>query len=708
MPSLIKELWDLFIQKKQQLEVLIKANTEFCIKLLFINQAAEMDNLMAEDDISSIKKLQSVLIDHGYFINRVLEFVDYEELIKIQFEDLPLISEDEITPQKELNELISFIRKIRPYYQEEISIVYLILNLKKKIFKAEIEEGNKIVISSPDRNRDIQKSICISLSNENNIWNSLYSHKELINAEDLIFTLGNSSGIGKVRKSQIIDNWDLFCELWEKNFNSTLTLTKTQFFNIIDNFISRFRNNLPFTLNNLKSKELEDIPNNELSDIFFLADQVLPNIKEKCILENINSITDEYFYNLKKIGIGWKYTTNEQIKNIYVPTNNSIIYFINMVFEDLFKEIDIAGSFYELELSRRISSLNDGIIKLKGNRNYFLGYEPKYINNPEKLSEIYNVNVLEKNLIIKVPGMSALDISEEGEIDLLIYSNNNLFILEAKSFFGKKIQKGFQKASEQCTKYRNWIETDEFNKIIKDKHGIEKFRNIFIFIITNRQENRLYVKCTKSNLFFPVISFAMLPLILLGFYYTEISTKKLIPQHITNALVEIVKSNFPSYSILENFENSEEYRFIWRKYMYIIIHSDSLPEDFDFTQLFQYPFGAGYQVIDHMIEDTVKWELNEHLFLGEAKGYKVFLITELSNMNSKFICHQCKILWIYCYPGFNLEKKPYYEELSNDLCIKCHNKRNEEDSVNEIDLKGIAGVLLLAKKVEIGDKKIGN
>ncbi len=706
MSNLTKKLWDLFIQKKQKLDILIKNNTELSRKLLFINQAAEIEHLMEQEDISSVINLQTVLIDHGYFVGRLLEFIDCEELVNIQFEDLPLIPNGELIPNKEVSELTDLVKKIRPFYKEEISILYLILNLKKGIIKTEIKDKNQIVISPPQRNRDIQKSICINLSNENSIWNVVYSQEELVK-DDLIFTLQDSSGIGKINKKQLIKNWDLFCELWEKTFGNGIKLTRSQFFNVLEN-LSKIKNNLPFTLKNLKSKELEEISNDILSNVFSISGQILPDIEEIPTLENINSITDDYFNKIKKLGIAWKYITKKKDIHIYIPTNNSIIFIVNKIFEDLFEEINIAGDFYEEELYMRISALNDGVIKFRGNRNYFLGYEPEYIKNPKKLSKIYDIQILERNLDINVPGMDLLDISEEGEIDLLIYSNNNLFIIEAKSFFGKKIQKGFQKASEQCTKYRNWIETDEFKKVINEKHGIGKFRNIFILIITNRQENRLYVKCTKSNLFFPVISFSMLPLILLGFYYTEISTKTLIPKHITDILVKIVKTNFPSFSILENLVYTEEFRSVWRKYMYILLHSASLPEDFDFTKLFQYPFSAGYQAIDHMIEDTTKWELNEYFFLGEAKEYKVFLVTELSNINSKFICHYCKIIWIYCYPGFDLEKKPYYEDLSRDLCIKCHQKSNEENSEKEIDLKSKAGVLLLAKKVEIGNKKIGS
>ena len=705
MSNLIRKLWDLFIQKKQKLDILIKNNTELSTKLLFINQAAEIKHLMEQDDISSVINLQSVFIEHGYFVSRLLEFIDCEELVNIQFKDLPLISNGELIPNKEVSELIDFVKKIRPFYKEEVSILYLILNLKKGIIKAEIKDENQIIISPPQRNRDVQKSICINLSNENNILNSVYSQEELVK-DDLTFTLSNSSGIGRIDKNQLIKEWDLFCKLWEITFDDNLKLTRSQFFNVLEN-LNLIKNNLPFTLKNLKSKDLEEISIDILSNVFSISEQILPNIEEIPALENINSITDDYFNKIKIMGIAWKYITKEKDINIYIPTNNSIIFFINKVFEELFEEINIAGDFYEKELNVRISALNNGVFKFKGNRNYFLGYEPVYIKNPKKLSKIYDIQVLERNLNINVPGMDLLDISEEGEIDLIIFSNNNLFIIEAKSFFGKKIQKGFQKASEQCTKYRNWIETDEFKKIVNEKHGIIKFRNIFILIITNRQEDRLYVKCTKSNLLFPVISFLMLPLLLLGFYNTEISTKKLIPQHIVDILVEIVKFNFPSFSILGSLEHMEEYRSVWRKYMHIIIHSASLPEDFDFTQLFQYPFDAGYQVIDHMIEDTTKWELNEYIFLGEAKGYKVFLVTELSNMNFKYICHNCKIIWIYCYPGFDLEKNPYYEDLSSGLCIKCHQKSNEENSEIEIDLKSKAGVLLLAKKVEIGNKKIG-
>jgi len=704
MSDLIRNLWDLFLQKKKTLDMLIISNIKLCKKLLFINQAAEIAHLMEKDDISSIVHLQSVLIDHGYFMSRVLEFIDCEELVNIQFEDLPLVSNDEIIHKEEIRELTDFIRKIRPYYSEEISIIYLILNLKKKRMKTEVKDVNQIIISPPKREKNIQKSISMNLSNENSIWNAIYSQEDLIK-EDFLFTLGDSSGIGKITKAQLDENWDIFCELWEKTFLDNMKFTKSQFFNTLD-YLIKFKNNLPFSRNNLKSKELEEIPKLVLSNIFSISKQVLPNIKKMPVLENINSIRDEYFNHIKKLSIGWKYISNKKDVYLYTPTKNSITFFINRVFEVLFEEINIAGDFYEKELGKRISSLNNGLIKLKENRNYILGYEPEYVDKPEKLSKIYDVQILERNLPINIPEMDALNIAKKGEIDLLIYSNNNLFILEAKSFFGKRIKKAFQKASEQCTKYRAWIDTDEFKEIVENKHGIERYRNIYIFIITNRQEGRLFVKCTKSNLYFPVISFSMLPLLLLGFYIIELSTKQLIPKHLIDILIDIVKKDFSGYSILDDPEQFEGYRSIWRKYMYIILHSSTLPENFDFSKLSPHPFSAGYQAIDHMIGDPTKWELEDFVNVGNAEDYEVLLVTQLSNIYFKYICHNCKIIWIYYYPGTNIEEKPIFEELSNYLCIKCH-KKMKKKSINDINLKSKAGILIMMRKVEISNRKIG-
>lgn len=76
-------------------------------------------------------------------------------------------------------------------------------------------------------------------------------------------------------------------------------------------------------------------------------------------------------------------------------------------------------------------------------------------------------------------------------------------------------------------------------------------------------------------------------------------------------------------------------------------------------------------------------------------------------MNSKFIFHNCEIIWIYCYPNTDIKEQPNYEVLSNDLCIKCHKKIKKEHSIDETKLKSIAGILLLRQKVEISNRKIG-
>jgi len=65
-----------------------------------------------------------------------------------------------------------------------------------------------------------------------------------------------------------------------------------------------------------------------------------------------------------------------------------------------------------------------------------------------------------------------------------------------------------------------------------------------------------------------------------------------------------------------------------------------------------------------------------------------------------------EIIWTYYYPGTNIEEKPIFEELSNYLCIKCH-KKMKKNSINDINLKSKAGILLMMRKVEISNRKIG-
>lgn len=82
------------------------------------------------------------------------------------------------------------------------------------------------------------------------------------------------------------------------------------------------------------------------------------------------------------------------------------------------------------------------------------------------------------------------------------------------------------------------------------------------------------------------------------------------------------------------------------------------------------------------------------------------LVTELSNIHMKYICHNCKIIWIYYYPAVDIEEKPIFEELSNNICVKCH-KKIKKNSSYDFNLKSKAGILLVIKKVEISKRKIG-
>ena len=704
MTNIIPTLWDLFLEKKKKTDEIIEKNINAIKNIIFSNQTAQLQYYTSTLNTDLLLQTEKLFRQHGYLTARVLEFINEQELISISYDDFPDIAQE---MDEQLDKRSAFMERLNGLLIWELRILYLITQLKMKTLKVDFDQENKrIIISPPIRPRDIKKSLTNKLSQEDHEWNAVFGAHNFPR-RGITFNLGDSSGIGEVTEEEIKDKWDLFKEVWIKRFRIPLSMNADDFFTVWE-CIKWMHIPIPFSENTVDTLVQQVGPGSEaiVKKMIQTYKLILPNLKDLKIVKSIEEIKKKIFHTLFNYGLGWKYTTDEGLSYFHISCQFAANDFIRSAFEAFFYEINDPGSFYEEEIKNRINLIKSNYVSIRQNRDFLVGYQPIKQKNPVENVNQFNIQILERNHDITAPNASKHNISVDGEIDLIIYSNNNLFLLEAKSFFSKSLSRNIQFASDQCTKYREWINTTGFNELI-EKHKIQNLNKIFILILTNRQEERLCVKCNKSGFYFPIISFSLLPLLLMGFYTLDISKRKIIPSDLIEALKEIVIEKFKDFEIIqENHKEFEKFRKIWRNYFFIILNSISLPANFDFSNLSSFPFDSGYNVIDHRIENSGNWELSEEIPIWEDNGFTFYLVTEISNMKHSYVCKNCSSVWLYYFPESIDFTGSIYESLTKGICIKCGKEFVNQSSLEIREITNKTSLIMVFVKKQLWESKL--
>ena len=704
MTNIIPKLWDLFLEKKKKTDEIIEKNINAIRNIIFSNQTAQLQFYTSTRDTDLILHMEILFRQHGYLTARILEFINEQELISISYDDFPDITHE---MDEQLDNRSAFMEQLIGLLIWELRILYLIAQLKMKTLKVDFDQENKrITISPPTRSRDIKKSLTIKLSQEDHEWNAVFGAHNFPR-RGITFNLGDSSGIGEVTEEEIKNKWELFKEVWIKRFRIPLNMNADDFFTVWE-CIKWLHIPIPFSENTVDTLVQQVGPGSEaiVKKMIQTYKIILPNLKDLKIVKSIEEIKKKFFHTLFNYGLGWKYTTDEGLSYFHISCQFTANDFIRSAFEAFFYEINDPGSFYEEEIKNRINLIKSGYVSIRQNRDFLVGYQPINQKNPVENVNQFNIQILERNHDITAPNASKHNISVDGEIDLIIYSNDNLFLLEAKSFFSKSLSSNIQYASDQCTKYREWIDTAEFNELI-EKHKIQNLNKIFILILTNRQEERLYVKCNKSGYYFPIISFSLLPLLLMGFYTLDISKRKIVPSDLIEVLKEIVIEKFKDFEIIqENHEEFKKFRKIWRNFFYLILNSISLPANFDFSNLSSFPFDSRYTVIDYRIENSGNWELSEEIPIWEDNGFTFYLVTEIGNMKHSYVCKNCSSVWLYYFPESVDFTGSIYESLTKGICIKCGKEIVNQNSLKIREITNKTSLIMVFVKKQLWESKL--
>ncbi len=83
MTNIIPKLWDLFLEKKIETDIIIQENIYTIKKIIFSNQTAELQFFTIMRNTNLLLQMETLFRQHGYLTARILEFIGEQELITI-------------------------------------------------------------------------------------------------------------------------------------------------------------------------------------------------------------------------------------------------------------------------------------------------------------------------------------------------------------------------------------------------------------------------------------------------------------------------------------------------------------------------------------------------------------------------------------------------------------------------------------------------
>lgn len=503
-------------------------------------------------------------------------------------------------------------------------------------------------------------------------------------------------------RSLIKDNFDTFKEVWNELFQTDTNMTLDDWEKLWDwlkwvitqDGITESDQSRAIYFYDYKEFGLET----EL--VFQVLKDVLPDIKEKLELISGKSLSRfdlnlTTLFTFANIARGFKIYTSKGYL-YYFPCREWFYNKVMPVFINLARKLEQAGPSFEKDIEILSNVYSRSGIKLGGKSAFGVMIEPRTEEKPMGITS-RNIpwRILERNIAFN---LTKNDISEElgesGEIDLIVYANMNLWLLElkARNLKSNRVVKYLREdAPIQCARYAAWVRSPEFKSFLK-KHSIDdhKLNSVRVVICSSGVFRDLLVKCEITNEIFSIISEYTLFSTIAGIF--ALSLKNPFPSRIESMTPGIKIANRGIRQITKvDIEYDlgvkisdilipwiEHIKFD-RRQIY-----EEIQIDVEFARGVNI-FGSTYINYEAYIADTSSWILSEPYLIDSKNDYSFFIGTQIGNVGETIFCSKCKSsIKYYWTQAYNEDAKKIENILQDSICPLCSNKIEETEETERI------------------------
>jgi len=510
-------------------------------------------------------------------------------------------------------------------------------------------------------------------------------------------------------RQHIIDSFDSFKSIWLRMLGSELPVNAKELLDFRAYFkwvvcpfgFTRQKKNKAYYLSDYK--ELDE------STVFALLNMILPNpcsISDYVSTKMLGSKDPhhEVLHRIIRVAWGFRFSSSKG-PSYYLPVIDWLYNLLAPILIRFGRTLNVAGDFCEMWIENVIQSFADGSLGFKYTEEFgFIPVRRKARKQPATDSW----RILEKNLKIEIRDeTSPTQAIQQGEIDLIVYANYNIYLLELKSvnLSAKKATKYLnRKAPIQCSKYAGWIRKQENLGSLMVKHDIpeHKLNSVRILCCTSGVFDKTSVKNAETGERFAVIPLFLMFNLFAGVFTSAI--RDIFPpfiKRIKNGLHIALPSLHRSYLLDNREELSETANLLIQDWLKLMTFDRRLgfnhfgkvvPQSFTLAKFF-----LSREV---HIGDTSNWILDRPLLLDTQGEYHFYVGTQIGVAGTTLVCLNCKSAVKYYSAPKEVENKKVDKILRDKKCPFCHESMKSARNQTKVIANMSKCVLKFRKKLD--------
>ena len=488
-------------------------------------------------------------------------------------------------------------------------------------------------------------------------------------------------------KEKIFENFQELRNSWSEIFPTCPVPTDKEFSDLSD-LMKWVASPFGFTRTNItKAYYLEDFRNFDLSEnrLFSFLDGLLPDVKSCRHLISHRMLTTyssvfEFHRKMMEIAIGFSFSSSKG-RAYFLPVREWFYNKILPVLVSIGRSIKASGGFFEEETRN--------ILRLLANDNIRLEYSETFGPTPvlkrpgsSKASMKMDWRILEKNFLFSLrdTAISSL-IGQDGEIDLIVFANFSLYLLELKSInleVGRAQKYIREEAAKQCSRYAAWARQKDTLSSFLRKHRIQEdnVKSVRILCCTNGIFDEIDITCSETNEHFAVVPQFMLFSLFIG--TITVALRDVFPEPILgikNAVVEAIPS-IKKIGIAdlrkEMSKAASELLSRWLALMVFDYRADYQTITFKEARPLNLSRFLVYQ--ETHIGGTWKWLLPKPVQIAFDDQWKFFAGTQIAARGTTIVCTKCKSAIKYYYGDSERDNSSVASILNKEVCPFCNCK----------------------------------
>lgn len=568
------------------------------------------------------------------------------------------------------------------------------------------EKPSKIAIIPKETQEAALKTFMLRVRDSESVYRcSLYP---IIHESSLECLYDENGAFFCYERNQIKERFELFNNLWSRMFGSTLPISPKEYLDFM--FFFKFVV-CPFGFTRKqknKAYNLADYKELDEETVFRLLDMILPEVCSQVDVISTKSLgkKDSNYRTVDKLNrLAWAFRFSSQSGTCYfIPVVDWLHNVLSPVLARFGRTLNVAGTFYEDWIDNAIRAFASGLLGFQFTNDF--GYIPVRQAKPKKEAAT-DWRILERNMGITVETGNAQATVEAGEIDLIVYANYNIYMLELKSMnlSGKKAVRYLnRKAPLQCSRYASWARKRENIRALLTKHSIpeDKVNSVRILCCTNGVYNKTSIINSKSGEEFAVLPLFMLFNLFAGVF--TLSIRNMLPSclmGIKNGLMLAFPSLKDAYLVDNSGKLNETANAIvqdWHALMMFDRRQDF--QCFEKRSPGQFNLARFFVHREVYIGNTANWILGKPVELATVNGIRYFVGTQIAAAGTTMLCAKCNSAIKYYYAPTEDKNSEVRAIIGRRSCPFCRQRLKVSSENTEVVSNMSASVLAFREKLD--------